>query len=128
MEVIDEILERLEWLKGVKGSYDLVNISRKLDEIGILLVTLGTHVTDAYEAVSEAEDDYDIAFAKRFSELCKEKSAASAKPQVEAELDEKKRTLTKHKINYKKLNTFLERCDKVIETHRQSLSILKKEK
>jgi hypothetical protein len=125
---IDLIIKRLKWLETNNRSNNIVNISKVLSDLSLLAVTLGEDVSNAYRLQSEYEDNYDIAFAQKFSELTKAgTSAAAAKPIVEAELANEKREWTTAKGVYKRLSTFLDRLDKVLDSHRQALSIAKLE-
>ena len=126
MNNTDRIISGLKWLEERTNSTDIVSLSHGLNQLAILTVRLGEEVTDAYALQSELEDNFDEAYAKRFSELtARGTSAASAKPIVEADLAEKKREWTQAKVMYKKLNSFLERVDRVLDTYRQSISCQK---
>lgn len=124
--MIDQITKDIEWLGKNAKSSNIGEISQVLNHLAVLTVTLGNQVSDAYALQQELEDEYDIAFATKFTELTKSGiSAASAKPQVEAELGERKRDWSQAKAGYKRLSTFLDRCDKVLEAFRQSVSVEK---
>lgn|SRR5690606_911583 len=124
--MIEQIDACIKWLDNNKRSTNIVEISQTIDRLAVLSVTLGTMVSDAYALMNKLEDDYDIAFASKFTELTKSGiSAAAAKPQVEAELAEPKRDWTSAKNGYKKLSVYLDRIDKVIESYRQYISVTK---
>lgn len=126
MSNTDLIIKDLEWLESRKSSTDIVSIAQVLNHLHGLNVRLGSEVTEAYALMCEAEDDYDIAFAKRFTELTSSgTSAAAAKPMVEAELGDKKRHWTSCKIVYRRLDSFLDRVDRVADSFRQSVSVVK---
>jgi ATP-dependent exoDNAse (exonuclease V) alpha subunit len=123
---IDLILKDLSWLENRKTSTDIVSISQVLNHLAILSVRLGEEVSEAYKLQQELKDNYDIKFAQKFSELTKSgTSAAAAKPIVEAELADDKRSWTAAGIGYKKLSSFLERIDRVMDTWRQAISVQK---
>lgn len=122
----DRIIKGLQWLEDRTNSTDIISITHGLNTLAILAVRLAEEVTDAYELQCELEDEYDTAFAKRFSELTSNgTSAAAAKPAVEAELADAKKEWTRAKVLYRKLSTFLERVDRVLEAFRQSVSVQK---
>jgi hypothetical protein len=123
----EQIIKDLKWLEERKTSTDIVSISHVLNHLNGLMVSFGDEVTAAYELQCEAEDKYDIAFAKKFSELTASgTSAAAAKPIVESELGELKKEWTKAKVMYKKLNSFMDRVDRLADGFKQSQSILNK--
>ena len=122
----DRIVAGLKWLEERNDSTDIVGLSQGLNRLAILTVRLGEEVTDAYALQSDLEDQYDTKFAKRFSELTATgTSAAAAKVMVEAELALDKGAWTQSKILYKRLNSFLERTDRVLDTFRQYISCQK---
>jgi hypothetical protein len=126
MNNTDLIIKDLQWLESQKTSTDIVRISHVLNHLSILSVRLSQETVDAYKLQSELEDDFDIKYAQRFTELTGSgTSAAAAKPMVEAELFQEKRDWTKAKIGYKKLSSFLERIDRVMDTWRQAVSVQK---
>lgn len=125
MQLIDSITYTLKYLESQKGSNNILGISRKLDELSLLTVTLGNEVANAYELMGELEDDYKIKYSQYIADSLN--SVAKAEKYAEAKLGEEKKSWTQAKNGYKKLSMLLERCDRVIETHRQTLSILKLE-
>jgi hypothetical protein len=125
---LDQIIDHIQWLQDNRKAPNIHEISRVINSISILAVTVGQDKTDAYELMNNAEVDYDILYAQKFSELTKSgTSAAAAKPIVEAELGEQKRAYTQAKNIYKKLDEFLSRLDRVCESHRQFISLQKLE-
>jgi hypothetical protein len=122
----ESIIKGLKFLEGLENSNDISTIAKALNRLAILTVRLGEEVTDAYQLQSEFEDIYDTKFAKRFSELTANgTSAAAAKPIVESELADLKKDWTAAKVAYKKLSGFLDRVDRVLDTFRQSVSVIK---
>lgn len=122
----DNIISGLKWLEERYNSTDIVSLSHGLNRMAILTTRLADEVVDAYQLQAELEDSFDEAYAKKFAELtAKGSSAAAAKPLVEAELAEMKREWTQAKVLYKKLNSFLDRTDRVLDTFRQSISCQK---
>lgn len=122
----DRIIKGLKWLEDRTDSTDIISLSQGLNRLAILSVRLAEEVCDAYELQCELEDSFDEAYAKKFSELTKNgTSAAAAKPVVEAELAEMKREWTQAKVLYKRLNSFIDRVDRVADSFRQSISVQK---
>lgn len=122
----DVIIKGLKYLQGLENSNDISTIAKALNRMSILTVRLGEEVTNAYQLQSELEDAYDKAFAKRSSELTESgTSAAAAKQIVALELADMKKDWTSAKVGHKKLSMFLERVDKVMDTFKQSQSVIK---
>lgn len=122
----DVISKGLKFLQGLENSNDISTIAKALNRISILTVRLGEEVTDAYQLQSELEDAYDRASSKRSSELIEGgTSAAAAKQIVALELADMKKDWTAAKVGHKKLSMFLERVDKVMDTFKQSQSVIK---
>jgi hypothetical protein len=123
---IDLIIKDLKWLEDRKASTDIKSISHVLNHLSILSARFADEVTNAYKLQCELEDTYDIKYAQRFTELTTSgTSAAAAKPMVEAELAEDRRNWTSAKVGYKRLDTFLDRIDKVLDSYRQAVSVQK---
>lgn len=123
---LDPIIKDLKWLEDNKKSTNILQISQVLNHLAILSVRLAEEVTEAYKLQCELEDTYDIKYAQRFTELTQGgTSAAAAKPMVEAELSADRKDWTIAKVGYKRLNSFLERIDRVLDSHRQSISVQK---
>ena len=126
MNNTDRIISGIKWLEERTDSTDIIGLSQGLNRLAILTVRLAEEVTGAYALQSELEDTYDTKLAKRFSELTTSgTSAAAAKPIVEAELAEDRKQWTQAKVLYKKLNSFLDRSDRVMDTFRQYISCQK---
>jgi hypothetical protein len=124
MNTYDQIAKCIKWLDEHKDSTSYIPICQTIDRLAVLSVTVGQEVSESYALQNNLEDDYDIAFAERFSTITKEgTSAAAARYVVEAELGEKKRLYTQAKNGYKKLSVYLERLDRVIESYRQLVSV-----
>jgi uncharacterized protein YaaR (DUF327 family) len=119
----ESITGSINWLDKHKDSNNILNISKVIDNLAIKSATLGEMVSEAYALMNEAEDDYKISVAKFMSEATS--SAAKAERDAEAKYAEQKRHWTACKNTYKKLDNFLERIDKICESHRQRISIMK---
>lgn len=125
MDTIDQIEKCIQWLSDNDKSNNLVEICKVIDKLAVLSVSIGHQVSSAYGVANELEDDYDIAFAKEVSSSAN--SVAKAEREAEAKLGEKKKLHTQAKNNYKKLDMYLNRIDRVIESYRQLVSVSKME-
>lgn len=121
-EIIKSIQESIAWLDKNSKSSNIVSISRTVDNLLIKAAALGEEVTSAYALMNELEDDYKYAVAKHV-----EKAASAAKGEREAEVKyyKKKQDWTAAKNAYKKLNSWLERIDKICDGRKQTISVLK---
>jgi hypothetical protein len=121
--MVDDIMKNVEWLDAHVRSENIIELGMVLDKLSIQSMRLAQEVSDAYELMSKAEDDYkhSIAlFVKGF-----EGSMAKAEREAEVEFKEKKEFWTACRSAYKRIDMFLERVDKVIESHRQRVSVIK---
>ena len=122
-DMIDDILKNIKWLEDRITSEDIVNIGIVLDKISIQAMYFSSQVSDAYALMGEAEDSYKhavAAFIRGFAG-----STAKAEREAEIEYASLKLRWTAAKNMYKKLDMFLDRVDKVIESHRQRVSVIK---
>lgn len=121
--MIDEILSNVKWLDANAKSEDILNKGIVLDKLSIQCVYLAEQVSDAYGFMNNAEDAYKIAVA----EYCKNSTEGVAKSEKSAEVEfaNLKRDWTDAKNGYKRLSMFLERIDKVLESSRQRISVVK---
>lgn len=121
--MIDEILSNVRWLDANVKSEDILNKGTVLDKLSIQCVYLAEQVSDAYGFMNNAEDAYKIAVA----EYCKNSTEGVAKSEKSAEVEfaNLKRDWTDAKNGYKRLSMFLERIDKVLESSRQRISVVK---
>ncbi len=125
-ELITLIDKQVAWLdaKLDQKSNDIIGVSKVKDKLAILSEGLGEVVTDAYGIMNELEDEYKFAIAQ----FKKDFKGGVAKGEIEAEVEfaGKKKDWTQAKNMYKKLNMKLERIDKILESHQQSVSVLVK--
>jgi len=121
--MIDEILSNVKWLDANAKSEDILNKGIVLDKLSIQCVYLAEQVSDAYGFMNNAEDAYKIAVA----DYCKNSTEGVAKSEKSAEVEfaHLKRGWTDAKNGYKRLSMFLERIDKVLESSRQRISVVK---
>lgn len=128
-QVVDQIQENLAWLSENNKSNNIVKLSQCLNKLQILAVSFDEEVTAAYETMNDLEDEYKEAVEAHKDELLNQKvSAAAAKTRAEAKFVEKKKLHTQAKNIYKKLNSFQERVDKVVDAYKQYVSNLKDER
>lgn len=123
--VIKSIHESIQWLDDHKTSNNVKALVKVIDNLTIKAVTLGTLVTDSYALMNEAEDDYKISVAKFVDDY--DGSAAKAERAAEVKYASKKKHWTGAKNTYKKLDMLLDRIDKICDSHRQRVSVLKGE-
>lgn len=122
-ESIDAIKVAIDWLNKNKRSNNIVKFVKVIDELTIQLSYVGALVSEAYEGMNNAEDDYKIAIAKFMTEF--EGSAAKGEKAAEVTHAELKKAWTGYKNLYKRLNTFMERTDKICDSHKQRISVMK---
>jgi hypothetical protein len=120
---LDEIMANVKWLDQNAKSEDILNKGIVLDKLSIQCVYLAEQVADAYSLMNQCEDTYKIAVA----DYCKNSTEGVAKSEkaAEVEFSQLKRDWTDAKNGYKRLSMFLERIDKVLESARQRISVVK---
>jgi|JI9StandDraft_2_1071091.scaffolds.fasta_scaffold80266_4 cell division protein FtsX len=123
-ELITLINQQIEWLEDNIHSYDILSVGKVLDKLSILAESFGEEVSEVYALANTLEDDYKISVAQYMKD--NEGSAAKLEREAEVEFADKKRDWTTAKNGFKKLNTKLDRIDKILESHRQSISVLVK--
>lgn len=121
--IIDDIMTNIDWLEKRVKSENIVELGVVLDKLSIQSLYLATQVTDAYELMNQAEDDYKHSVAKFVKEY--DGSLAKAEREAEVEFKSKKEHWSACKSVYKKLDVLLDRIDKIIESHRQRVSVIK---
>lgn len=124
-DVVDKMRLDIKWLNDHKKSTNVSHITTVLDSLTINAITLGEMVSDAYELMNNLEDDYDIAKAEFIKVY--DGSNAAAKMEVDADkaLVVKRKAFTEAKNGYKRLNMFLDRVDKLLDAHKQRVSVVK---
>lgn len=122
-EIVDEIDKSIKWLDDRVKSEDIIGISMVVDKLAIQSMYFSSQVSDAYELMSKAEDDYKHSCA----EYIRSHTGSKARAEIEAEVEykAKKEHWTDMKCIYKKLDTYLDRLDKIIEAYRQRVSVIK---
>lgn len=123
-ETLLEIHKLIAWLDKNKGTNNVQNVGKVLDSLAIHSERFGDIVSEAYADVNFLEDNYKLAVA----EFRKNYTGGVAKGEIEAEVEfaEMKRDWTEAKNIYKKLATKLDRIDKILESHRQTISVVVK--
>ncbi len=128
MNQIDEILA---WFKENHTASNIVKFNQKLNELGLLNVTLAEDLGKAFAVFTKGEQNYDILKNKRFIELRTgptKVSIESAWAQVTVELEDVSETVTNAKVLYTQLKYKQTAVVVVIETFKQYVSSLKKER
>jgi hypothetical protein len=121
--ITDDIQKSIDWLEQRIKSENIIELGIVLDKLSIQSMYLASQVSDAYELMNQAEDDYKHAVARYIKDF----PGSRAKADVEAEVayQDKKEHWTACKSVYKKLQMYLDRVDKIIESHRQRISVIK---
>jgi hypothetical protein len=122
-EIIVDIKKSIDWLDQRIRSENIVELGVVLDKLSIQSLYLATKVSEAYNLMNEAEDDYKHCVAS----FIKNYAGSRAKADVEAEdlFKDKKIHWTQCKGVYKYFALYLDRVDKIIESHRQRISVIK---
>lgn len=124
IELITLIEKQIAWLDANVKSTNAVAVTQVCDKLAILSSNFGDLVTDAYGLMNDLEDDYKLAvstFKKNFKG-----SVARSEVEVDSECDQKRRDWTQAKNGYHKLKIKLERIDKILDSRKQSISVLMK--
>lgn len=123
-ELITLIGRQLKWLDENVKSNDVVSVDRVLDKLAMLADSFGELVSDAYALANYLEDDYKHSVA----EFKKSFKGGVAKGEIEAEVQYKQKKIdwTQAKNGYKKLSMKLDRIDKILESRRQTVSVIVK--
>jgi hypothetical protein len=122
---IELIQDCIQWLDENKKSTNMVQICQTIDRLAVLTVTVGHDVASAYEVMNTLEDDFKIAYAQAVSES--NKSVAKAEVEADVSTADLRKNYTQAKNSYKRLQIWLDRIDKVIESYRQLVSVAKME-
>ncbi len=119
----DDIIKSIDWLESRLKSEDIVSLGIVIDKLAIQSVTLANQVSEAYALMNEAEDDYKHSIAEYMNDFVGAKNKAEIAAEVK--FKDKKEHWTATKNVYKRLDMFLDRVDKIIESHRQRVSVIK---
>lgn len=122
-ELIKQINDSIKWLAENPHTNNVVKIVKLIDKLTVSAMTLGESVSQAYSLMNNAEDEYKIAVAKFISKA--KTSAAKAERDAEAKYSDLKLEWTSRKNLYKRYDTFLDRIDKICDSYRQRVSVLK---
>lgn len=120
-QIIEDIKKNLDWLNANKQSNNITNIVIVLDAIAIQSATLGELKADAFDLMSDAEDDYKHAVAEFVSKY--DGTAAKAEREAEVKFKDKKIHWTDAKKLYKRFDIWLERVDKILDSHKQRVAV-----
>lgn len=121
--IIAAIAKNIKWLDEHDKSNSTTSITNVVNKLQIQAVTLSKDVVAAYALMNTAEDDYKTAVAKYESEY--EGSNAVAKQKAVVEYAGLKKAWTDAKNVYKRLDSFLDRIDKISDSQRQKISVIK---
>lgn len=121
--IIKEIGKNIVWLGKNFESDNILLISQKLNQLQVQAATLANEVSIAYALMNDNEDAYKQNVAQFVTNY--EGSIAKAERAAEAEFAPLKREWTKAKNAYKRLDTILDRIDKICDTYRQRISVVK---
>lgn len=122
-EIITQLNNNIKWLDDYIRVDNIADKGAVIDKINILCVSLAEEVSTAYAVMNDLEDEYKAARADFISKF--EGAHNKAEIAAEVHLKEQKRLWTQSKNVYRKLSTYLERIDKVTESHRQRISVVK---
>lgn len=121
--IIDEIRRNIQWLESHAKSNNIVNITSVVNKLMTQSVTLADDVVEAYAIMNRAEDAYKHALAKFVTES--EDSKAKSEKQAEYKFSHLKSEWTEAKNVYKRLDTLLDRLDKICDHQKQRISVIK---
>jgi hypothetical protein len=122
-DIISDIAKNIKWLELNAKTDNVLTLTNKVNELQVQSATLMGKVVEAYKIMNEAEDDYKLSVASYVANS--ERSAAAAERMAESEFGEKKRFWTSAKTTYKKLDMILDRIDKICDSQRQKISVIK---
>lgn len=122
-QILEDIKKNLDWLSANKKSNNITNIVIVLNDISIQSATLGELKADAFDLMSDAENDYKTSVAEFVSNY--DGTAAKAERLAEVEFKDKRTHLTEAKKLYKRFDIWLDRVDKILDAHKQRVSVEK---
>jgi hypothetical protein len=122
-ELIKTIKKQITWLDNNAKSTNIQAISIVVNKLQILAQTLSEDVTQAYALMNETEDNYKAAIAKFVAEY--DGGVAKAERLAEVEFVALKKQWTQAKNIYKGLDMLLDRLDKISDSQRQRVSVVK---
>ena len=126
MQIVEEIRRNLDWLNLNAKSPNISDIVIVLNKLSIQAVTLGDLKSDAYDVMTDMEDDYKSSMADKVNELIKGGlGVAAAERQAEADLKTKRNDWKQAEKIFQRMRTFLDRIDIVLDAHRQRVSVEK---
>ncbi len=123
MQIINDIKRNLDWLTQNKKSNNISNIVIVINDLSIQSATLGELKSDAFDLMADYEFDYKQSFAKYITES----SVAVNKSErlAEVEFTEKKKLWIEAEKTYYRLKSWIDRLDKVLDSHKQRVSVEK---
>lgn len=122
-EIIKDIGRNIVWLDKNAKSDNILIISQVINKLQIQAATLANDVTKLYALMNNNEDIYKEALAKFVTNY--DGSIAKAERAAEAEYAHLKKEWTEAKNLYKRFDVILDRIDKICDSYRQRISVVK---
>jgi hypothetical protein len=122
-KIIDQIRDNIKWLEDNAESDNIMAITQIENKLQIQAGTLAGEVIKAYAVMNELEDAYKFKMAEFIS--TSDKSEAKARAAGEATFQKEKKDWTAAKNTYKRFDVILERIDKICDSQRQRISVVK---
>lgn len=124
---IDQTKEDIEWLKKNIHTQDIDKVTKVLNRIGINSFYVAEQIADAHALMNASENDYKKALVDYQSQHINE-GVGKSKVDAEAEYSGMRLEWKDAESIYKRLNLIYDSIQTVLETHRQRISYLKKER
>lgn len=122
-DILVKIHEIVRWLENNGKSQDISGIVIALDDLAIASFYFVEQVSDAHAQMNEAEAIFKATFARSVSES--KESTAKAERTAEVICESLRRDFVTWKNLYSKLRLRMDAIDKILDTHRQRVSLLK---
>lgn len=122
-ETIVKIHGLIRWLEDNRDSQNVNEISIHLGDLAIHSMYFGEQVSDAYADMNNSEEKYKGSVAK----FVAKSTGPAAKSEREAEVlyEEDRKAFIDSKNLFKKLNSKLDRIDKILDHYKQRVSVIK---
>ena len=126
-DVIQEALKTIQELDRLYDSNNPIVVNQHCNRLSNLSVNVGKLTSDAEKLLDELEAEYDNAVEKKKLELIESGvGVGKAESMAKVELFNKKKDSLLAKDGYKRLDRFLKRIDKVLDSNKQYCATLKK--
>lgn len=122
-ETLIKIHQTIKWLEDNSKTQDIDTMSIKLNELALYTVYFSEQVSDAHQQMDLAEEDYKSATAKYVAES----TLPAAKSEREAEVlfGPMRKEFILMKSIQRKCKGLLDRVDRVLDHHKQRVSVVK---